>query len=102
MRSNTSSPTARANRPNRVMKSSSKADFSTKWSATRASPQSHVTRRVSMISRSGCQIGSSCHVCRALLQNSGWDYLQLTHPVSEPLDAPHFVGSLERGGDNDT
>jgi hypothetical protein len=29
-------------------------------------------------------------------------YLQLTHPVSEPLDTPHFVGSLERGGHSDT
>ena len=56
----------------------------------------------SMISRNGCQIGSSCHVCRALTPNSGWVTLQLTHPVSDPLDAPHFVRSLECGGDGDT
>src|SRR5579864_8417497 len=29
-------------------------------------------------------------------------YLQLTHAVCEPLDAPHFVRSLKGGGDGDT
>src|SRR6266446_1069205 len=32
----------------------------------------------------------------------GMSYLQLTHPVCEPLYAPHFVRSLEGGGDGDT
>jgi hypothetical protein len=51
-----------------------------------------------MISRSGCQIGSSRQLCCAVPPKLGMGYLQLTHPVSEPLDAPHFVRSLERGG----
>src|ERR1700730_15590618 len=32
----------------------------------------------------------------------GMSYPQLTHPVCEPLDAPHFVRSLEGGGNGDT
>src|SRR5580704_5476441 len=32
----------------------------------------------------------------------GMGYLQLTHPVCDPLDAPHFVRGLECGGDCDT
>src|ERR1700722_2483659 len=32
----------------------------------------------------------------------GMSYLQLTHPVCEPLNAPHFVRSLEGGGDGYT
>src|ERR1700720_2656317 len=32
----------------------------------------------------------------------GMSYLQLTHPVCEPLNAPHFVRSLEGSGDGDT
>ena len=55
-----------------------------------------------MISRSGCQIGSSRQALLRRPPELGMGYLQLTHPVSEPLDAPHFVRSLERGGHNDT
>jgi hypothetical protein len=86
------------------MNSSSKAGFSTNWSATRASPESHVTRSVSMISRSGCQIGSSCHVCRALLPNSGWVATKITQVPVRPLRgqfllaAPCLSGSRSGGG----